>query len=350
MVCRTLFFIFNSLRRSTTLDTNLLRQFGEVLTRKKAKLNQRIVIFTFFLVVATILWYLNKLGYEYDTELAFPVRFENFPNGKVVVGEPPHHLSMRVKTYGYTLLKHKLVASISPLVIDLERTPLLQFKRSDSKFFLTAAGLRSSIASQLRGDLQLISVHPDTLFFELTSLTNRKVPVKPDLRLSFEKQHMQSAPISIEPDSVVISGPKTIIDTIAALHSQEIRLDKLTSTAEQSAVLSPIQQVAFSVRKVEVRIPVEKFTEATFSCPIDIKNLPPNIRLILLPRTVNIKCNIPLSHYSTLGSGCFEAYVDFNSIDNSLGNTIRVHTIPKKEFISNFDFEPKFVEFFIEKM
>ncbi len=332
------------------MDTNLLKQFGKVFSREKAKVNQRIAIFTFFLIVATILWYLNKLSYEYDTELVYPVRFENFPKGKVMVGEPPHNLKIGVKAFGYTLLRYKLVASISPLVIDLNKTPLLPQRDSESIFYITAARMRSPIISQLRGELQLLSVLPDTIFFELTSLVQRKVAVKPDLQIFTEKQHMRSGPVTIVPDSIIISGPKTIIDTIAELNTALLRLDKLTSSVERYIPIIQIPQVGYSHRRVSATIPVEKYTEATFSTPIDIRNNPQDVQLILLPRSVNIKCNVPLSQYANLSSRYFDVFVDYSSIDISLGNKLRVQVVSKVEFIGNIDFEPKYVEFIIEKM
>jgi hypothetical protein len=330
------------------LDTNLLKQFGKVLSREKAKVNQRIAIFTFFLIVASILWYLNKLSYEYDTELVYPVRFENFPKGKVMVGEPPHNLKIGVKAYGYTLLRYKLLASISPLIIDLNKTSLLPQRDSESMFYITAARMRSPIISQLRGELQLLSVLPDTVFFELTSLVQRKVVVKPDLKFSFDKQYMQSGPITIDPDSITISGPKTIVDTITELNTAVIRLDKLTSSVEKYISIIHIPQVGLSHRKVLFKIPVEKYTEATFSTPIEIRNLPQDIQIVLLPRAVNIKCNVPIGQYANLNSRSFNAFVDYSYIQISLGNKLPVQIESKDEFIGNFDFEPKYVEFIIE--
>jgi hypothetical protein len=332
------------------LDTNLLKQFGKVLSREKARFNQRIAVFAFFLIVATILWYLNKLSYEYDTVFAYPCRFENLPKGKVMIGEPPQNLKLGVKAFGYTLLRYKLVASISPITIDLSLLPLYPVRGSDVKFFITASRMRAAVISQLRGELQLLSILPDTIYFEFTNLVFRKVPVKTNLTFSCDRQHMIAGSIKTEPDSVIISGPQTLIDTINFINTATVRAEKLTSTEEKSIPLTSFPQIGLSHRRVVVTIPVEKFTEASINIPVDVRNLPRDQRLILMPRAINLKCNVPLSHYSKLNSRHFDAYVDFNSVGLTPGNKLRVNVLTKDLFINNLDFEPKYVEFIIEKL
>jgi YbbR domain-containing protein len=231
----------------------------------------------------------------------------------------------------------------------LSQVTLIPHKNSDTQFFVITSRLRSSISSQVGGEFQLEAILPDTLMFEFTSLVEKKVKVIPNLSISFERQYMQSASVVVFPDSITISGPKLVIDTISKIITLPIREDRLNSDFEATGTLPPIKQVAFSHRKVDITVPVEKFTEALVSVPIEVKNKPSDTEVKLIPSTINFKCNVVLSQYSNLNSRYFTAQVDYSSIDWNTSNKLRVTITRMPDFINKFDFEPKYVEYIIER-
>ena len=332
------------------MKTNLLKQLGQVFSGKKTNLNIRLIVFSFFFLVATILWYLNKLSYEYSTEIVFPLKFENMPKGKVMVGNPPSSITLGVRAYGYTLLRYRIASCLSPININLSQVPLLQFRDSETKHYILTSRARNTIINQLKGELQLERIYPDSLYFEFTQLESKKVRVAHNISYGFERQHMLSGSITLTPDSITISGPSTLIDTINKVVTNQLKLERLTETEIRSVNLQEIDQVGFSHRRVNISIPVEKFTEANFATEVQVKNLPDTLCLVLIPRTVNIKCNVIVSQYRNIGNGAVEVFVDFNDINSSIGNQLRVQMNSRPFVVSNIDFEPKYVEFIIEKI
>jgi hypothetical protein len=332
------------------MDTNLLKQFGKVLTRQKTNLRVKVLVFAFFFCVATILWYLNKLSYEYSTNVTLPLKFENLPKGKVMVGDPPKSINLGVRSYGYTILRYRIGASLSPVYIDLSQVTLFQLEGSETKSYILTSRVRSIIANQLKGDLALEQVMPDTLFFEFTQLTEKKVKVIPNLSYSFDRQHMLSGPILITPDSITISGPKSLLDTIENVTTSIVRFEKISESESKSLQLQEIKQIGFSHRRVNILIPVERFTEAKFSLPVEVRNQPDSIRILIIPRNVNIKCNVIISKHRVLNSDNIEVFVDYHDVNPIFGNKLRVQIVAKPFLISNMDFEPKYVEYIIEQL
>ncbi len=330
------------------MDTDLLKQFGQVFSRQRANLKVRLAIFSFFLVVATILWYLNKLSYEYTTEVTFPLELENTPRGKVIVGDVPEEIILNVRGHGYTLLRYWLASRLTPIKIDLNRLPLERIDGSENKFYLLTSRAQSTVASQLKAELQLDRIIPDQLHFEFAELTEKKVKVVPQLTYSFEPQYMLAGLVTVNPDSIIISGPNSIVDTINSVSTKELDVDNITSKQTLTSEIVRIDQVSLSKRNVNITIPSEKFTEASFSKPIAIRNLPDTLSLILLPRMVNVKCNVVLSKYRTVSDMYVEAYVDFLQVENSMDNRLRVQVKGEKYIVDNLDFEPRHVEYFIE--
>ncbi|MBN1989221.1 MAG: YbbR-like domain-containing protein [Bacteroidales bacterium] len=331
------------------MDSSLLRQFGNVFEKNKAKFNQKMAIFGFFLLIATALWYLNKLSHEYTTTLSYPVRFVNLPRGKVLVGDLPKRLDLKVNAYGYTLLRYKMSAALVPVEFSFSEIPLRPIGLSKTKYYVLTSKALGHFSSQLSSDIRLDAILPDSLVFEFASTIEKRVKVEPVLKVGFAKQFMLAGTPKITPDSITISGPQSLVDTISAIYTKPIRLDRISKTVTKSVALPTINQIGFSHRKVEVSIAVEKFTEASVKIPVEVINIPDSLKLTIMPRMVAVKCNVIMSRYFDLKPRQFRAVVDYSFIDESLSKRLRVKILEQPSFIQELDFEPKFVEYLIER-
>ncbi|MDY0200009.1 MAG: hypothetical protein WC951_10570 [Bacteroidales bacterium] len=333
------------------MEYSALRKYVQAITKQKTRFKTRLAIFGFFCVVASILWYLNKLTYEYTSEITFPLKVQNMPSGKVLVGDPPKQIPLQIRGYGYILLRYRLGASLSPIYVDLEQAPLMPFKNSDTKYFLLTSTLRNIISNQLQSNLQLGSVGIDTLHFEFAKMVQKKVEVKLDLAYTLERQHILANPIILLPDSIVISGPRTLIDTITSIYTKPLKLDKLSSTYTTMVPVNEIKQVGLSHRRVSVTIPVEKYTEANISKTIEIRNLPDSLKLILLPKMASIKCNVLVSRYRELiEGGGVTLYVNYDALNIRENSKLEVQVEAKTYSVKVIEVSPKYVDYLIEKI
>jgi hypothetical protein len=317
--------------------------------KSRTKLNQRLIIFLFFLIVSTLIWYLSKLSHEYSTNLSYPIRYESLPKGKVLVGEPVRKMQLKVKAFGYTLLKCKMSAALSPIELDLSKHLSQSFEGAKPKFFILTYRIRNSVAKQLGSDILLEGIEPDTLFVELAEMVEKIVPVQPIIETDFERQFMQSGTMSIEPDMVTLSGPKSILDTVLNVKTKLLKLSKLNQKVVKKLSLIPIHQVSFSSRFVLVNIPVEKYTELAIDVPVEIENMPDSIKLMFIPKNISVKCNVVLSRYFALKPRMFKAVVDYKLITKSLNKKLKVRIAMVPDNVSLVDFDPKYVEYIIEK-
>lgn len=329
------------------MDSTLLKQFNHVVNREKAKLNKRLVIFLFFLAISTVLWFLIKLSHEYTTELDYPIRLVDLPKGKVIVGSPSRTIRLRVKAYGYTLLRYKVVALMSPLQVSLKGVKPMS-GNSQANYYLTTGERFPSLVSQLSEELSLIGVSPDTLFFSMTKVIDREVRVIPDLVATYKAQHMLAGTIRVKPNSVVITGPKSIVDTIAEIRTKPQSLNLLSETVTVDLPLLPIPQVTYSQPDVRVEIPVEKFTEITLEVPIIPINVPDHQQVVLLPESIRVKCNVTISKFFLLKPSQFRVVCDFANADNFYGGKVRVSIDKFPDYVSRIDYQPKYVDYIIK--
>lgn len=329
------------------MDSTLLRQFNLVVNREKAKFNKRLAIFLFFLFISTVLWFLIKLSHEYTTDLDYPVQLINPTKGKVIVGVPPRTVQLRVKAYGYTLLRYKAMALLSPLKININGAKLN--KHSDgSEYFILMPNRTSNIISQLSDDIVLLGIQPDTLFFSMATVIDKVVSIKPDINVTYANQFMLAGAIKIKPQSITITGPKSIIDTINDVTTRPLAINLLAKTSRSNVQLLPVQQVVYSQNEVIVEIPVEKFTETTLDVPITPINTPENSQIILLPEKVSVKCNVIVSKFFMLKPNQFRLVCDFGNSDVVAGGKVRVNIEKYPDYVGRIDFQPKYVDFIIK--
>lgn len=324
-----------------------LRSIRKKTDSERIKLKNKLLIYLFFLFISTILWFLTSLNKNYSVQLNFPVRYYNFPPEKVVVSEMPHSLRLLISGHGFTILKHKFYSRLSPLKVDVGGSSITPADTTNKLFFVLTRRFRDKLASQIGEDLQVISIQPDTISFILDDIVSKNVRVTPSLKLDFKKQYMLKGMAKSIPDSVLVFGPRFIMDTIKTIYTEAIEKTKVNDTVFKQADLLPIRTLQYNIENVEVVAPVEKFTEKTLSVPIEAVNLPSNLILKTFPGYITISTMVAVSDYTKLSSDQFRAIVDYNEIGNQ--RKLKVSLLKAPDYIVNTKFIPKTVEFLIEK-
>lgn len=139
----------------------------EKLTKKGvSSLKTNIIVFSVFLFLSFVFWYLNSLGKAIQSDIKFPVRFINVPNDRELTDNTPARLNLYLQGTGFSMLKLKISGNREPAVIDLSRVPYKSVRNSRSTdYYLVTSGLVQNFNSQLKPECRITSVKPDTLFF-----------------------------------------------------------------------------------------------------------------------------------------------------------------------------------------
>ena len=328
---------------------DLIKRFTKVSDRKKITLNKRFLIFFFFLMLSILLWFLTVLNKDYITSIDYPVRYIRFPEDKVLVNDIPDRLDLTVEASGFTLLSHKLKSRITPILVDVNSYSPNKFRNDPSSIFILSSDAKEGIARQLSSEINILDIHPDSLIFRFARRDEKRVPVEPILDLSFEKQFMQVGPYILEPDSILISGPVVIIDSIEEVKTEEFVLVGINESISQELKIRPLARIDFNPLEIWLQVPVEKFTEASLTIPIEVVNLPDSFVLRTFPGKVTISCQVGLSAYETLNEHLFRAEVDYADAGKMLGSKLQVNLVKVPEYIQAINYTPKSVEYILEK-
>lgn len=326
-----------------------LERFRKKTDSERIKLKNKLLIYLFFLFISTVFWFLTALNKNYSVQLEFPVRYTNFPPEKVIVSDVPQQLSLRINGHGFTIIKHKFYSGLSPLRLDVSSAGITPIDTGSQLYYVLTRRFRERLASQIGEDLQVISVQPDTLYFVLDDIVSKNIKVKPQLNLSFRKQFMQKGQAVSIPDSVKVFGPRVIMDTLRWISTDIVKKSKVNDTIRKQVSLIPIKTLQYNQDNVDLVVAVEKFTEKTFSIPIEAINLPSDFILKTFPGFVTVSTMVSVNDYNKLNPDLFRAVVDYKEISTNSSNKLKVTLEKVPDFIVNTKFLPKNVEFIIEK-
>lgn len=325
----------------------LKRIFGDL---KEKLFNRNVAVFSFFLLLSFIFWFINALNKNIDSTINYPVRYINFPDNLALVNELPDRLSLDVNGPGYSVLKTRLSGNRAPLVIDVSNWGRsVRDNDTEQEFFIYSFNLRESFIRQVRGDFDINAIRPDTLNFVFDKVISKKVPVKPDIKIVPQRQFMVTGNLVSEPDSVSLTGPGTVIDTITSVRTKYYEFDQINEKVTKSLDIETLSKVGISHKNVEVTVPVEQFTEHIMEVGISILNEPDTADVRLFPDAVSIYFNIPLSDYDRIQDIPVEAVVDMEGLDIRKVQSLKVEIINLPSFISAVRYKPRRVEYIIEK-
>jgi hypothetical protein len=311
--------------------------------------NRQVIVFLVFLIIATGFWFLNALRKDYIATLNYPVRFVNVPDDKMLSDDFKENIRIKVQAGGFAILRYQFSNTFLPLNVDVSQLDVASDGEKMGVFVLTS-NEQNRIVGQLSQGMELIDISPDTLFIPLIEQSRKRVPVKVEKQLSFEKQYLQAGAIIVRPDTVEISGPVQVIDTIKYIRTRKIEYDNLVDTVNTSVVLQLPASIHASFKRVSVTIPVEPFTELNIRVPVRIQNLPDTLRIKTFPSEIRVSFRVGISEYENINESQFRAVVDVSPVlteDRPDRLKVRLDRVPKN--VESIDFSPIFVEYLLEK-
>jgi hypothetical protein len=317
--------------------------------RKEYKFNQKLLTFLFFLVLASIFWLLNALDHNYSTNITFPIKYIHQMPNKEMVGDVPKELNLNVSGRGYTLLRDVFTASQHPIILRAMSLSYDSINSDSNNFSVQTRSLKEIIQRQLGTEITLNYITPDTIFYEFSPIERKKVPVEPNLDIEYASQYMLGSGVTSKPDSIIVSGPHSLTDTIKKVQTVYKKFSKVDKSFSVDFNLIPITGVYFVKKQVAIFVPVEKFTESFIMVPVIVINLPDSMEMKTFPASIKINYIVSLRNYNKVRPQQFRAIVDYRNINSSINNKLKVTLERQPAFVKSVSFRPKTVDYIIEK-
>jgi YbbR domain-containing protein len=168
-----------------------------------------------------------------------------------------------------------------------------------------------------------------------------------NIKTEFKPQFYQNGEITTQPDSIQLTGPASMLDTIQSLNTEKLEIKNIDSDIERTAKILHPENTNINEEKVFVQIPVERFTEKEITVPVQVKNKPQDLNIKLFPAQVKISFLVGLNKYENITAADFNVYVDYNEADYDT-EMLEIKIESKPSFIQMLRISPQAVEFLIE--
>ncbi|MBU3013005.1 YbbR-like domain-containing protein [Polaribacter vadi] len=302
--------------------------------------------FITFLIISSLIWLLITFSKEYKSVLTFAVNYTNIAQDKLLQETPIKEIDIAVKATGFKILRSK----IRNKIIDLDASVLK--RKKNSKFYFLPQNQTLKIQKQLISGVELQKIIQDTIYLNLGVLTSKKVALQPELDIKYHIGYDLLGEISYQPDSIVISGPKSQLKNINHLKLSKLVLNDVKADfSKEVKILNPEKQkkLKYKVLKATISGKVDKFTEGKLQVPFDIINLPANTNLTTLTENIEVVFVVALSNFTKVSKASFKIECDYSiSEKNNLGYLIP-KVITKPDFLKNIKITPTKIDFLIQK-
>ena len=306
------------------------------------------LVFLFFILLSSIFWFIRALNETYEAKITYPIKYTKLPDDKVLSGELPRKLTLTVEANGFKIIMHQLHLNINALRFNVESFSLREAK--NNSFYILTNQVKDYLAEDLE-NVKILKISPDTLFFHFVDVVTRKVGIHVVMRFPenfLAKQYALNGSISAIPDSIIVTGPQSLTDTLQCIYTKPLELYGLTDSTIKSVNLVDLKHLNYNVDKVKVEIPVDKYTETSVTASIVPINVPDSLIMKTFPGTVRITYRITLSNYDKVTPASFTPVVNYNDISQSLGGNLKVFLPDTPKYVFDVKINPGNVDFINE--
>lgn len=313
---------------------------------KQLEWKRKMLVFSFFLTIAIVIWLLNALSKNYTTEIKYPITYSKFPPEKILVSDVPDHLGLTVNAHGYALLSYKLSNRPIPLSFPISNFAMNKMPEDTTKFYILTRYTRERVERQLSGELQLLEISPDTLVFQFANEVSKWMPIEPLINYELGKGFTVIDGIEISPDSIMVSGPDIYLDTLKTIRTERRSLGKLEKNFNGTLKLTSYSGLNYQKGQINCAIRIEKLTEVQISVPIQINGLPDSLRMQTFPQQVTVTGMIGLSRYERIVPEAFRIEIDYNDVHENISR-LEVVMKTKPDELTAAEYYPKSVEYLL---
>ena len=271
--------------------------------------SRRLNVFLIFFLLAFFILVLARLSASYTNTVEFKVELKNIPDEMIVLNDSTNTLNFTMTADGFEWMRYYLK---TPSVgIDFNN----EVKKADSLYVWSLSRGFAGINNQFNKDVVVKTINPDTLFFKVDINAVKMVPVKPNFNISYSPGYNVLNTIVTVPDSVKIIGPESLLLKIDKIETEVLRRKEVYKPfSTQLSLISETKnsQIKVKTKAVTVNVNVEKFTEGILSLPVNIINVPKNVKVNYFPKTINLSYYTSLENYNTIDVNDFEVVCDFN--------------------------------------
>lgn len=292
-----------------------MTRIGDTFRRIKAviiesKSTRSVLLYLFFVVVSTVLWYIMTANNVISLEFKIPINITDVPENVRFLNPTPDTVTVTVQDKGSSFIKWMFSAKPS---VNLR---FEDYSDANGQFRLDAAHLRRLISSFYSRSATIKSVLPEAVTLRYTDQPGKLVPVELDIDIVPALLYTQNGAVGKSQDSVLVYSDSKTLETITEVYTYHVQLRDLTDTVRRRVAIAPLKGAVVEPRTIELMIPIEKMVTKTQMIDISVRNAPQGVNVVVFPSKVQAVYRTTISGYK-MHRGEFTAVVDYNNIDQT---------------------------------
>lgn len=300
--------------------------------------------FLTFVAIAGAFWCFVTFNNTMQQDVTVTVKLVGKPSGITFIDDIPPTITVTVKDKGTTFLK--LLFRRQP-TITLDYNSFVDEK--NSKFIVGTTALQALSKTLFRREASIVRVTPEYIECRVTDRLPKRVPVNylDHLDIKPDKRFVLYGDISCEPDSVLVYGDASVLASITEVNIHTIRESNIEHSISRVVRLQAVDGARFEPSRVTVSIPVQPLIHKRQALPVQVRNAPEGVNVIVFPGTVDATFLVPQSLYKKTDES-FVAVVDYNTIEIGK-NKVAVSIGEVPAVYENIKLLTDSVEYIIEK-
>lgn len=309
-------------------------------------LNKRKVkVFSLFLICSFLAWFLSNLSEPYESRANFNLNYKNLPDTLLLGNDAVNSIEAKIRTSGFQFLYY----NFSNKRVDVD---LSQVEYRNGNYILTEDAVKKQMERQLSQSISLIDLDRDQLEVNLYQVASKEVPIKADIDLQFKQNYILSGELKINPDKILVKGPKAEIDTLTAIYTSKVEMTDLSSDFSENVLLvfpKSLNNSIFATNRTNVSGKVDKFSEKVFDIPIQVLNFPEGYKVNTFPNSITVLCKATIDQLKTITSKDFEIVADYKQLNGSNGNELFLEVTKKPEKVHGVRLLENKINFVLEQ-
>jgi hypothetical protein len=282
---------------------------------------KKIPIIVVAIIFSIILWGSISLSEDYYSNIEIPLKLIDFPNDYTLSSEVPERMTIKVKGAGWKLFSLNVGQDVSYNVSVNRDSGYINVNLLD---YLTDNRWVIS-------ELEVIDINPNSISFSVERRIEKKIPIVANLNLDFKAGYGLATDITLNPDSVLVNGPVSVINSLTELQTEEIVLSSLDKVTVENFGFIDLPGTIYGTDFVTVTFDIQRIVDKQFDdINVDVLDVPPDRDVVLLPNKVSFGVRGGIDILGKLDKDQFEAFVFYRHVVlDTLGNVTPQVRIPE---------------------
>ena len=268
------------------------------------KTNYRSLSGAFFL--GLLLWVTITSDKEYTHVINVPLTIETLGENLVLTKLPPETIKLKIRGSGRSLFALNFV----------DQKIGIEFPEITSNQVLNLKEYKNQFRFPQDLSIEILDVvTPKKLAIEVDSYAERYIPVKINDDIKTVPGYLL-VDYKSEFDSVLVSGPKSILEKITFIETERIKNSEVRFPFDVTArLISPKKGIVFIYpEQVKLNFNIEQLVERTvYNIPIKIINVPQNITAEATPTTISLRVKGGETRVSNLSIDDIDVLFDYST-------------------------------------